>query len=66
MILIIGAILVVSFCFFVFAYGLSRWVLLKSIGSQLAYMEKQLLGLDASLRELSERLSRQQRDVPIS
>jgi hypothetical protein len=66
MILIIGAILVVSFCLFVCAYGLSRWVLLKSIDSQLAHTEQQLLALDASLRELSERVTGEKRGVQVS
>lgn len=66
MILIIGSILVVSFCLFICAYGLSRWVLLKSIGRELAYIEKQLLAIDASLREVSEGFSRQKRDVQVS
>jgi hypothetical protein len=57
---ILGTLIVVFLNLFAFFYALTRRLFLKDTGRKLAHVEKQLLTPDTIVRDLSERLAREE------
>lgn len=57
---IVGAVVVVFLNLFALFYTASRWLFLKETGRKLAHVERQLHTPDTVVRDLSERLAREE------
>ena len=57
---IVGAIVVVFLNLFALFYAATRWLFLKETGRKLAHVERQLQTPDTVVRDLSERLAREE------
>jgi len=58
--LIVGAAVIIFVNFFALAYSLARAVFLKDTGRKLAHVERQLQTPDSVVRDLSDRLEREE------
>lgn len=57
---IVGAVVVVFLNLFALFYAATRWLFLKETGRKLAHVERQLRTPDTVVRDLSERLAREE------
>jgi hypothetical protein len=57
---IVGSLVVVFLNLFALFYSASRWLFLKETGRKLAHVERQLHTPDTVVRDLSERLAREE------
>lgn len=57
---IVGSVVVVFLNLFALIYSASRWLFLKETGRKLAHVERQLHTPDTVVRDLSERLAREE------
>jgi hypothetical protein len=57
---IVGAVVVVFLNLFAVCYAATRWLFLKETGRKLAHVERQLQTPDTVVRDLSERLAREE------
>ena len=57
---IVGAVVVVFLNLFALFYAATRWLFLKETGRKLAHVERQLQTPDTVVRDLSERLAREE------
>ena len=57
---IVGSVVVVFLNLFAVCYAATRWLFLKETGRKLAHVERQLQTPDTVVRDLSERLAREE------
>ena len=57
---IVGSLVVLFLNLFALFYSVSRWLFLKETGRKLAHVERQLHTPDTVVRDLSERLAREE------